>query len=96
MNLPRDVSGGNLAKRLGRLGYEVTRQAGSHLRLTTSERGQHHVTIPNTTRSKVGTLAGILGDVAAIFRSAATSSLNGFSPETKVCDKRRWFDVCAI
>jgi predicted RNA binding protein YcfA (HicA-like mRNA interferase family) len=64
MKLPRDVSGVDLAKRLGRLGYEVTRQTGSHLRLTTRERGQHHVTIPNHDPLRVGTLAGILGDVA--------------------------------
>jgi predicted RNA binding protein YcfA (HicA-like mRNA interferase family) len=50
------------------LGYEVTRQTGSHLRLTTSERGQHHVTIPNHDPLKVGTLAGNLGDVAAHFQ----------------------------
>ena len=68
MKLPRYVSGADLAKRLGRLGYEVTRQTGSHLRLTTSERGQHHVTIPNHDPLKVGTLAGILGDVAAHFQ----------------------------
>ena len=67
MKLPRDVSGADLAKRLGRLGYEVTRQTGSHLRLTTKERGEHHVTIPNHDSLKVGTLAGILGDVAAHF-----------------------------
>ena len=65
MKLPRDVSGADLAKRLGRLGYEVTRQTGSHLRLTTTEGGQHHVTIPNHDPLKVGTLAGILNDVAA-------------------------------
>jgi hypothetical protein len=29
MKLPRDVSGADLAKRLGRLGYELTRQTGS-------------------------------------------------------------------
>jgi predicted RNA binding protein YcfA (HicA-like mRNA interferase family) len=64
MKLPRDVSGADLAKQLGRLGYEVTRQTGSHLRLTSKERGQHHVTIPNHDPLQVGTLAGILGDVA--------------------------------
>jgi predicted RNA binding protein YcfA (HicA-like mRNA interferase family) len=64
MKLPRDVSGADLARRLGRLGYTVTRQTGSHLRLTTSERKQHHVTIPNHDSLKVGTLAGILNDVA--------------------------------
>jgi predicted RNA binding protein YcfA (HicA-like mRNA interferase family) len=67
MKLPRDVSGADLAKRLGRLGYQVTRQTGSHLRLTTSEGGQHHVTIPDHDPLKVGTPAGILGDVAAHF-----------------------------
>jgi len=67
MKLPRDVSGADLAKRLVRLGYQVTRQTGSHLRLTTSERGQHHVTIPSHDPLKVGTLAGIFGDVAAHF-----------------------------
>jgi predicted RNA binding protein YcfA (HicA-like mRNA interferase family) len=65
MKLPRDISGADLAKRLGRLGYEITRQTGSHLRLTITERGQHHVTIPNHDPLKVGTLAGILNDVAA-------------------------------
>jgi predicted RNA binding protein YcfA (HicA-like mRNA interferase family) len=67
MKLPRDVSGADLAKRLGRSGYEITRQTGSHLRLTTTECGQHHVTIPNHDPLKVGTLAGILNDVAAHF-----------------------------
>jgi hypothetical protein len=47
--------------------YEVTRQTGSHLRPSTSEHGQHHGTIPNHGPLKVGTLAGILGDVAAHF-----------------------------
>jgi predicted RNA binding protein YcfA (HicA-like mRNA interferase family) len=65
MKLPRDVSGADLTKRLERFGYAVTRQTGSHLRLTTSKRDQHHVTIPNHDPLKVGTLAGILSDVAA-------------------------------
>ncbi|HEX8708200.1 MAG TPA: type II toxin-antitoxin system HicA family toxin [Pyrinomonadaceae bacterium] len=46
MKLPRDVSGAALAKALAALGYEITRQTGSHLRLTTPEGGEHHVTIP--------------------------------------------------
>jgi hypothetical protein len=33
--------------------------------LSTKERVQHHVTIPNHDPIKVGTLAGILNDVAA-------------------------------
>ena len=55
----------DLANRLGRLGYAITRQTGSHLRLSTSEHDQHHLTIPNHHPLKVGTLAGILNDVAA-------------------------------
>jgi len=32
MKLPRDLSGAELAKALGRAGYQVTRQTGSHVR----------------------------------------------------------------
>jgi predicted RNA binding protein YcfA (HicA-like mRNA interferase family) len=35
MRLPRDLSGGELIKALTLLGYKVTRQAGSYIRLTT-------------------------------------------------------------
>jgi predicted RNA binding protein YcfA (HicA-like mRNA interferase family) len=67
MKLPRDISGAELARSLKKLGYEVSRPIGSHLRLTTNEHGQHHVTIPNHDPIKVGTLSGILGDVAGHF-----------------------------
>ncbi|HEV7682972.1 MAG TPA: type II toxin-antitoxin system HicA family toxin [Pyrinomonadaceae bacterium] len=67
MKLPRDVSGAELAKRLKVFGYQVTRQAGSHLRLTTTEAGEHHITVPRHDPLKLGTLAGILGDVAEHF-----------------------------
>jgi predicted RNA binding protein YcfA (HicA-like mRNA interferase family) len=65
MKLPRDLSGIDLAKALGRIGYRVTRHSGSHLRLTTNSPTQHHITIPAHDPLKVGTLAAILGDVAA-------------------------------
>ena len=65
MRLPRDVSGADLAKRLERLGYRVTRQTGSHLRLTCSDPPEHHVTIPKHESLRVGTLATILQSVAA-------------------------------
>lgn len=64
MRLPRDVSGDDLAKALEIFGYHATRQTGSHARLTTTERGQHHVTVPKHAALRVGTLAGILTDVA--------------------------------
>ena len=44
--LPRDLTGDALAKALVTLGSSVTRQTGSHMRLTTQQRGEHHVTIP--------------------------------------------------
>lgn len=65
MKLPRDVSGVALARALENVGYRVTRQTGSHMRLTTTERGEHHVTIPAHDALRIGTLAGILGDVAS-------------------------------
>jgi predicted RNA binding protein YcfA (HicA-like mRNA interferase family) len=65
MRLPRDLSGSELAKVLARVGYSVTQQSGSHLRLTTDLPSQHHVTIPIHDPLKVGTLSAILGDVAA-------------------------------
>lgn len=37
------------------------------MRLTTDQRGEHHVTIPNHDSLRLGTLAGILDDVAAHF-----------------------------
>ena len=47
MKVPRDVSGEFLAKLLTDQGYQITRQTGSHLRLTTEKNGIHHTTIPN-------------------------------------------------
>lgn len=68
MRLPRDVDGAHLARLLAKhYGYEVTRQTGSHLRLTTTQRGEHHVTIPVGGPLRVGTLAGILAAVGEHF-----------------------------
>jgi predicted RNA binding protein YcfA (HicA-like mRNA interferase family) len=75
MRLPRDLSGDQLAWRLGRLGYQATRQTGSHLRLTTMKNGEHHVTIPRHNPLRIGTLAEILSDVASHF-SASRATLS--------------------
>jgi predicted RNA binding protein YcfA (HicA-like mRNA interferase family) len=64
MRLPRDVGAQALVGCLARLGYSVTRRSGSHLRLTTTRGGEHHVTIPNHNPLRLGTLNGILHDVA--------------------------------
>ena len=64
MRLPRDLSGEDLAARLTRLGYRITRQTGSHLRLTTERDGEHHITIPRHSTLRVGTLSGVISDLA--------------------------------
>lgn len=65
MKLPRDLSGADLVKALARVGYRLTRQSGSHVRLTTDTPSPHHVTVPAHDALKIGTLAGIMSDVAA-------------------------------
>lgn len=56
MRLPRDVGGLELASRLRQFGYEITRQTGSHLRLTSTFKGTtHHITIPRHPSLKIGT-----------------------------------------
>lgn len=64
MKLPRDLSGERFAASLRRVGYEVSRQTGSHIRLTSTARGvEHHITIPSHAVLKVGTLSAILSEV---------------------------------
>ncbi len=64
MKLPRDLSGQDLVNALVRLEYEVSRQTGSHIRLTTQRNGEHHITVPAHDPIKIGTLNAILRDVA--------------------------------
>ena len=64
MKTPRDLDGQELAKALRKLGYVVTRQSGSHLRVTTQQGGEHHEVVPNHSPIKLGTLKGILRNVA--------------------------------
>jgi predicted RNA binding protein YcfA (HicA-like mRNA interferase family) len=65
MRLPRDISGNQLGRELGKLGYCQTRQKGSHMRFTTQRNGEHHIAIPDHDALRIGTLQGILRDVAA-------------------------------
>ncbi len=65
MKTPRDCSGPELVRALRKFGYTVLRQSGSHIRLGTHQGGEHHITVPNHTPIKVGTLHGILKDIAA-------------------------------
>jgi len=64
MSIPSDMSGAELAKKLTKYGYITTRQKGSHIRLTTNKGGTHHITIPKHSPLKVGTLNGIINDIA--------------------------------
>ena len=64
MRLPRDIDGQHLIKALAALGYEATRQKGSHVRVTTQRDGENHEVIPYHRPIKTGTLAGILKRIA--------------------------------
>ena len=67
MRIPRDLSGSDLIRRLKLLGYEPTRQSGSHIRLTTTVNGEHHITVPSHDPLKIGTLSSIISMVAEHF-----------------------------
>ncbi|MBK8698632.1 MAG: type II toxin-antitoxin system HicA family toxin [Saprospiraceae bacterium] len=65
MKLSRIESGADLIKKLAKVGYMVTRQKGSHVRLTREDAEKvHHITIPNHDPIKIGLLSGIINDVA--------------------------------
>lgn len=67
--IPRDISGRELANFLKKFGYEITRQTGSHIRLTNSGKNEsHHITIPDHAPLKIGTLSHILKDVASYLK----------------------------
>lgn len=65
MKLSRDESGSSLVKKFANVGYVVTRQKGSHIRLSRKdENGEYHITIPDHDPIKIGLLSKILNDVA--------------------------------
>jgi len=65
LKLRRDLSGAELASALHRYGYEIVRQTGSHIRLTSLVKGtEHHITIPRHKRLTVGTLSAVVTDLA--------------------------------
>ena len=62
--IPHNVSGTELARNRA-YGYQVTRQTGSHVRLTRKASGsEQQVTIPRHSALRVGTLSRILNEVA--------------------------------
>ena len=62
--MPRDVDARQLIKAPARLGYGVTRQSGSHIRLACATPTPHSITVPDHAPLKLGTLNAILGEVA--------------------------------
>ena len=68
MRLPRDISSSELIKLLEKLGYQISRQKGSHIRLTTTQQGEHHITIPNHNPKRLGTLSSIITDIDNHFK----------------------------
>ena len=63
--IPRDISGRKLVLLLAKMGYLVVRQAGSHIRLECIIADKaHRLTIPDHDSMKIGTLSGILTDIA--------------------------------
>ena len=76
MKIPRDIKGEHLTKKLKQFGYEVTRQSGSHIRLTTTTNGEHHITIPAHNPLKIGTLSSILTDVSSHLKISKEELLN--------------------
>jgi predicted RNA binding protein YcfA (HicA-like mRNA interferase family) len=57
-----------LIKALRRIGYELVRQSGSHIRLRCDQPVAHALTVPNHAPIKLGTLAAIVQDIASTRR----------------------------
>lgn len=67
--IPRDIGATELIKLPGKTyAYKTSRQTGSHIRITTTLNGEHHITIPNHNPIKLGTLSSILNDAAIHFK----------------------------
>ena len=70
MRLPRDLSGEEVARLLGRhYGYQHSRNRGSHMTVTAETPSG---TVPRHRNVSVGTLDVIVGDVAKAFGLAQT------------------------
>jgi predicted RNA binding protein YcfA (HicA-like mRNA interferase family) len=66
LKLARNLSGRELVHLLRRYGYEVVRHNGSHIRLQSSLKGhEHHLTVPDHSELRIGTLHKILQRAAA-------------------------------
>lgn len=65
MKIPRDISASLLITSLSKIGYCVSHQKGSHIKLINKTlKVEHHITIPNHSPIKIGTLNNILKEIA--------------------------------
>jgi predicted RNA binding protein YcfA (HicA-like mRNA interferase family) len=81
LKVPRDLDGKKLAALLKPYGYQITRQTGSHMRLTSVLKGsEHHVTIPAHRELSVGTAHSILRDVATYLEMDLAALLHDLFP----------------
>jgi predicted RNA binding protein YcfA (HicA-like mRNA interferase family) len=64
MKLPRGASGDRLVRALEHLGYRTVRRKGSHVQMLHPGPPTHTVTVPLHNPLKVGTLHGIVPEVA--------------------------------
>ena len=76
MKIPRDINGRELARALRKFGYEITRQTGSHIRVTTQRDGEHHEAIPDHQPVKIGTLSSILRSISTHHRMTIAELLD--------------------
>jgi len=76
MKIPRNLSANDPIKSLRIYQYSIDRQKGSHIRLTTNFKGQHHITIPNHTVLKIGTLSSILSEIAIYIGKSKEEVIN--------------------
>ena len=90
IRIPRDLSGKDLIKLLEQYGYEITRQTGSHIRITIKQSGEHNITIPDHSPLKIGTLNGILNDIAAHFRLEKEEIKKKYKLKLSSLDKLRF------
>ena len=65
MKIPRDVSSDKIVQLLKKYEYKITRQTGSHIRLTSNiKEMEHNITIPRHKELKIGTINNILNDIS--------------------------------
>jgi predicted RNA binding protein YcfA (HicA-like mRNA interferase family) len=65
MKIPGDVKGDEFVKALKRLGFTVSRQTGSYIRMSVKTNDiDFHITIPNHSPIKIGTLNTILNEIS--------------------------------